>query len=120
MDDGRARQGGINVVSNSIGGEIIDTTNRNDKDCVVWSETLKAYIHEPRATVDHEDNPILRRYTESDWATLNPVLAAGEEGYEIDTRKRKVGDGVTAWNDLEYDVAGNGGISSIAPTWFLM
>jgi hypothetical protein len=30
------------------------------------------------------------------------VLAAGEEGYETDTRKSKVGDGTTAWNSLDY------------------
>ena len=117
---GRARAKGINVPSNSIGGAVIDTTGREDQDCVVWSESLQAYVHEPRALPDHEHNSVLRRYTASDWVTLNPVLGAGEEGYEIDTRKRKVGDGVTAWNDLDYDVAGNAGISSLAPSWFLM
>jgi len=36
------------------------------------------------------------------WQTKNPVLDAGEPGYEIDTGKIKVGDGQTHWNDLEY------------------
>jgi hypothetical protein len=44
----------------------------------------------------------LRRGTAASWATNNPVLAAGEEGHETDTGRRKVGDGETAWNDLAY------------------
>lgn len=36
------------------------------------------------------------------WAELNPVLAAGEPGYEVDTGKLKIGDGEKAWRDLEY------------------
>lgn len=43
-------------------------------------------------------------HTGAEWTELNPVLPEGVEGYETDTRRRKVGDGVTAWNDLEYDV----------------
>lgn len=46
----------------------------------------------------------LRRSLASDWTTVNPVLAEGEFGYEMDTRYFKVGDGVTAWNLLEYTV----------------
>ena len=48
----------------------------------------------------------LRRDTSSNWATENPVLAAGELGYETDTRKGKVGDGTTAWNSLNYAFGG--------------
>jgi hypothetical protein len=44
----------------------------------------------------------LRRDTAANWALGNPVLADGEEGYERDTGKRKVGDGATAWNALPY------------------
>jgi hypothetical protein len=29
-------------------------------------------------------------------------LGAGEPGVEIDTKKFKIGDGATHWNDLEY------------------
>lgn len=32
----------------------------------------------------------------------NVVLLRGQIGVETDTRKMKVGDGVTSWNDLEY------------------
>jgi len=46
----------------------------------------------------------LRRGTASDWTSVNPILAEGELGYELDTRYFKVGDGVLHWNDLEYTV----------------
>lgn len=36
------------------------------------------------------------------WTSANPVLLAGEVGYESDTGKSKVGDGVKTWNELEY------------------
>lgn len=49
----------------------------------------------------------LKLQTAAEFTTLNPILLAGQEGYETDTRKRKVGDGVTAWNDLQYDAAGS-------------
>lgn len=47
----------------------------------------------------------LRRGSAAEWDGLNPVLAAGEEGYELDTRRRKVGDGTLPWLDLPYDRA---------------
>lgn len=43
-----------------------------------------------------------KRGTASAWATSNPVLAAGEIGFETDTGKTKVGDGTTAWSSLKY------------------
>jgi hypothetical protein len=44
----------------------------------------------------------LRRDTAANWTSANPILAQGEVGYEIDTSKDKVGDGVTAWNSRPY------------------
>lgn len=38
----------------------------------------------------------------SNWSTQNPILMKGELGIEIDTRKVKVGDGVTNYNSLKY------------------
>ena len=38
------------------------------------------------------------------WTSVNPTLAAGEIGVELDTLKIKVGNGITAWNDLAYIV----------------
>lgn len=43
-----------------------------------------------------------RRGTAAQWTATNPLLAAGEPGYETDTGKFKVGDGSTNWNSLEY------------------
>lgn len=48
----------------------------------------------------------LRRDTSAAWSTANPVLLAGECGYESDTRLLKIGNGTTAWNDLAYVVGG--------------
>lgn len=47
----------------------------------------------------------LRRDTATTWTATNPVLALGEPGLETDTRKVKYGDGVTAWNLLDYSVS---------------
>lgn len=44
----------------------------------------------------------LRRDTAANWTSANPTLAAGEEGYETTSGKRKVGDGSTAWTSLPY------------------
>ena len=41
-----------------------------------------------------------RRGTAAEWASVNPVLAAGEIGYETDTGKFKIGDGTNAYADL--------------------
>lgn len=44
----------------------------------------------------------LRRDTAARWAQSNPILLEGEIGYETDTRMRKIGDGVSNWNQLGY------------------
>ena len=43
-----------------------------------------------------------RRGTAAEWASANPVLAAGELGYETDTTKFKLGDGTKTWDILSY------------------
>ena len=61
-----------------------------------------------------------RRDTAAVWASVNPVLAAGEFGVEIDAggdpekTKFKIGNGTTPWNGLPY--ASNG--ASDAPVEF--
>ena len=40
--------------------------------------------------------------TRSQWATVNPVLLAGEPGIESDTENLKIGDGRTTWSGLPY------------------
>lgn len=44
----------------------------------------------------------LRRDTAANWTTNNPTLRAGEVGIETDTKRRKIGDGTTAWTSLAY------------------
>lgn len=44
----------------------------------------------------------LRNGTAAQWLLANPVLAQGEVGWESDTFKYKVGDGLTAWASLAY------------------
>jgi hypothetical protein len=43
-----------------------------------------------------------RRGTAAAWTTANPVLSAGTPGFETDTGKFKVGDGVKDWKTLAY------------------
>jgi hypothetical protein len=47
----------------------------------------------------------IRRGTVSEWSNANPILAAGEIGFETNTNKIKVGDGTTHWNSLDYITA---------------
>lgn len=44
--------------------------------------------------------------TAANFTSANPVLSLGETGYEQDTERLKVGDGVTAWNALDYKFEG--------------
>lgn len=44
----------------------------------------------------------LRRDTSANWASVDPILASGEIGYDITEMKFKVGDGTSAWTDLDY------------------
>ena len=43
-----------------------------------------------------------RRGTSQALAAVNEVLLAGEMCIETDTGKYKIGDGTTAWNELDY------------------
>lgn len=54
----------------------------------------------------------IRRGTAAQWTSANPTLAAGEWGFETDTKKGKIGDGSTAWNSLAY-VLGVGDIDGV-------
>lgn len=43
-----------------------------------------------------------RRGLAEAWQKNNPILARGEPGFVIDENRLKIGDGTTAWNDLDY------------------
>lgn len=44
----------------------------------------------------------IRRDTAQRWIEVNPQLSSGEPGLEIDTRRLKIGDGVSVWTELDY------------------
>jgi len=44
----------------------------------------------------------IRTGTAAQWTAGNPILLQGELGFESDTRKFKLGNGVGAWNSLLY------------------
>lgn len=44
----------------------------------------------------------LRRGTAAEWAARNTLLLPAEPGYETDTGRLKLGDGLTRWNSLAY------------------
>jgi hypothetical protein len=43
-----------------------------------------------------------RRGTAAQWTSADPILAAGEIGFETDTSQFKIGDGTNHWSDLSY------------------
>lgn len=54
-----------------------------------------------------------RRANAAAWTTSNPILAAGELGYELDTNKFKIGDGVSDWSTLAYSNAPSNFVDSL-------
>jgi len=44
----------------------------------------------------------LKRAPSSNWTRTNPLLLEGEEGLEIDTNRKKIGNGTSLWRDLPY------------------
>lgn len=44
----------------------------------------------------------IKRDTATNWETNNPVLLAGEFGYDTTNKLIKIGDGATNWKDLQY------------------
>lgn len=55
-----------------------------------------------------------RRGTASQWSGANPILNAGEIGWESDTNKFKIGDGTNHWADLTYFTDAAGASAAIA------
>lgn len=56
----------------------------------------------------------LRRGTEAQWLSTDPVLASGEPGFAVDTNELKIGNGVDGWTNLpSISASGTGGSISI-------
>ena len=49
----------------------------------------------------------IRRGTKDQWESENTVLLEGEPGWELDTQRLKIGDGVSPWVDLNYFKSGD-------------
>lgn len=45
---------------------------------------------------------IFKKGTAAEWISTPLILAVGEPGYETDTKKMKIGDGIRTWNLLPY------------------
>ena len=62
----------------------------------------------------------IRRDTTLNWITNDPILLDGEFGYETDTGRYKIGNGVDTWSDLIYSLVGitgpTGGIGATGST----
>ena len=62
----------------------------------------------------------IRRDTLLNWTTNDPILLDGEFGYETDTGRYKIGNGVDVWSDLIYSLVGitgpTGGTGSTGAT----
>lgn len=58
----------------------------------------------------------IRRDLSTVWTLVNPILADGELGLEIDTQQIKVGNGVDPWNTLSYYLTGPAGPSGSSYT----
>jgi len=54
---------------------------------------------------------LLRRMNGPRWTHFNYILNQGEIGLDLTNMQIKIGDGVTAWNDLAYYI-GDGGTST--------
>jgi hypothetical protein len=57
----------------------------------------------------------LRRDTATSWASANSVLSQGEPGLDITNNALKIGDGITAWSDLQI-IAGKYPAPNVAYT----
>lgn len=54
-----------------------------------------------------------RRGTAAEWFSTNPILSAGEVGFETDTRKFKIGTGDKRWNDSDFPYYAQGTITNV-------
>ena len=55
-----------------------------------------------------------RRGTAAAWTAADPILASGEIGYETNSGKLKIGDGVTTWAGLSYFTGGGAGTGDVS------
>lgn len=70
---------------------------------LVSAEQIKAVnLDDPDLPEDGGSGMTIKVDTAANLTKENPILLKGQLGAESDTTYMKLGDGVTAWNDLEY------------------
>ena len=57
----------------------------------------------------------LRNDTAANWSNVNPTLAQGEVGVELDTGLLKIGNGSTDWDNLAYSAVDSSQFSFTYP-----
>ena len=58
----------------------------------------------------------IRRDTEANWSSNDPVLASGELALSTDVDKIKIGDSSTAWSGLSYATIGQAAVETLIDT----
>lgn len=58
----------------------------------------------------------MRRGTTTQWTTANPILAAGEIGFDTTVNRTKVGDGTSTWSALTYQATSGVVSQATAPS----
>ena len=58
----------------------------------------------------------IRRDSAASWTSNNPILSAGEIGFESDSYKFKIGDGSSNWNDIQYFSSGSTSVFTAGET----
>jgi hypothetical protein len=67
----------------------------------------------------------LRNDTAANWSNVNPTLAQGEVGIELDTGLMKIGNGNTDWDNLVYSAVDSSQFSythtqsAVSDTWVI-
>lgn len=47
----------------------------------------------------------IRHSTTTEWSSNNPILAVGEIGFDTTKMDFKIGNGTSAWNNLDYVIS---------------
>lgn len=63
-----------------------------------------------------ETRIVFRKDTAANWTSVNPILLAGEWGYETGTNTYKIGNGSAAWTALPYASGPAGPTGAAGPT----
>lgn len=58
----------------------------------------------------------IRRDTEANWSSNDPILASGELALSTDVDKIKIGDSSTAWSSLSYATIGQSAVETLITT----